>query len=100
MSIESINSAMTPLQFARARATVRTVETNAALTSGSGNARSLPSAVSSAAASVIIPTHRLLPPATFHWSYRLATINGKAVAKRTPQLADTSYWSVALNRLG
>jgi len=99
MPIDSVNSAMTPLQFARARATIRTVETNTALTSGSGNARYLPSRTP-AAASVIIPTHRLLAPATFHWSYRRATANGKAVAKRTPQFADTSYWSVAINRLG
>jgi hypothetical protein len=91
---------MTPLQFARARAGVRTVETNAALTAGAGGAPGHGPIVSQAPAETPVAAHRVLPPITFHWAYARTIINGKPAAKRTPQFADTSYWSVAINRLG
>jgi hypothetical protein len=100
MPIDSVNSAMTPLQFARAHASQRAIETSAALSGRGGSGRSYGARVSTAPDSVPIPPHRLVPPVTFHWSYARTIVNGKPAAKRTPQFADTSYWSIAVNRLG
>jgi hypothetical protein len=99
MPIDAVNSAMNPLQFARARSASRAVETNAALSSNGGNGRSYGTAAAPQPAAPL-PAHYSLPPAAFHWSYRLVRVNGKAVAKPTPQFADASLWSVAINRLG
>jgi hypothetical protein len=76
------------------------IETNAALSRRGGSGRSYGSRVSTAPESTPTPPHRLLPPITFHWSYARTIVNGKPAAKRTPQFADTSYWSIAINRLG
>jgi hypothetical protein len=100
MPIDAVNTAMTPLQFARARGRIRTVETNAALTSHSGSTRASAAAREQSAEESARRPHHNLPPATFHWSYTLTRVNGKPAAKRTPQFADTNLWSVAINRLG
>jgi hypothetical protein len=100
MPIDAVNSAMTPLQFARMRSQVRTVETSAALSSGSAGVRGAGLGRPAQTSVQAIASHRMIPPATFHWGYRLARVNGKPVAKRSPQFADASYWSVAINRVG
>jgi hypothetical protein len=100
MSIDAINTAMTPLQFARARSAARTVETaesSARRQSLSGFSRA-GAGISPATAETATASRLLLPPARFHWTYR--PIPGKSAAKRTPQLADSAYWSLGLNRLG
>jgi hypothetical protein len=100
MPIDSVNSAMTPLQFARTHASSRSIETNAALSGRGGSGRSYGSRVVAAPENASTPPHRLLTPVAFHWSYTRTVVNGKPAAKRTPQCADTSYWSIAINRLG
>jgi hypothetical protein len=100
MPIDAVNSAMTPLQFARERSLIRTVENSVALSSGSqGSGRAISTRAAAAPAAAPQP-HRMIPPATFHWSYRPAHVNGKQVAKRTLQFADTSFWSIAINHFG
>ena len=37
---------------------------------------------------------------TLHFIYRATRENGRAVAKRTPQLTDTRYWSIMFDRAG
>jgi hypothetical protein len=100
MPIDAVNAAMTPLQFARARSANRTIETSAALSSGSPRSRGHLPVANPSPPDARIPSHRLLTPVSFHWAYSRTIINGKHVAKRTPQFADTSYWSIGLNRLG
>ena len=101
MAIEGVHTLMSPLQFARARSASRAVETSEAATrqaggSGRGDVRGV---VLARPGGVSRP-ERLVGAATFHWSYRSVMVNGKSVAKRVPQLADTKYWSFNLNRLG
>lgn len=101
MSIEGVNTAMTPLQFSRARSASRAVETTDASTRRAGpsaqfnlaSGRQTPQPSSAQAARDV-----LLPPTRFHWTYR--PVPGKVAAKRLPQVADSAYWSLGLNRLG
>ena len=100
MPIDGINTAMTPLQFARARAASRSVETTGSTTT-KGNGRPVPlTLITNAPNSIPLSPDRLVVPATFHWSYRPTLVNGKRAAKPIPQLADTDNWSFTLNRLG
>ena len=103
MPIDAVNSAMTPAAIRPPpRSANRTVETKRRphlprrqrpfLRPNRRNRPPLPSPPHSRTGS--------LPPTTFHWSYRLSRVNGKPVAKRTPQFADTNFWSIAINRLG
>ena len=99
MPIDGINTAMTPTQFGRARSAVRTVETTEASVrrkAMAGNSSPSPQTANPAIAARQIPT--TLTPARLHFTYR--PIPGKPAAKRHPQVADTAYWSLALNRLG
>ncbi len=101
MAIEGVNTRMTPLQFARARSASRAVETSEAATKeAGGSGRGFSGGAGTGGGAVMSRPERLIAPATFHWSYRPMMLNGKAVAKRVPQLADTKYWSFELNRLG
>jgi hypothetical protein len=103
MSIEGINTAMTPLQFSRALSSRRAVET----TESSSKRWGLPGQAGTAAerlgaqVEVAQASRALLPPVPkdrFHWTYK--PIPGKVAAKRLPQVADSAYWSFGLNRLG
>jgi hypothetical protein len=100
MPIEGVNTAMTALQFAHARSFSRAVET-ANHPSSKSQQNTLPhlqKLSGSALRSVLrSPTHMLLPPASFHCTYR--PLPGKSAAKRQPQVADSHYWSSCLNRL-
>jgi hypothetical protein len=100
MSIEGINTAMTPLQFSRARSASRAVETTEASTRRAGMDGQGGTAGDRAAAQpqAAQSSRGVLPPAGFHWTYR--PIPGKVAAKRLPQVADSAYWSFGLNRLG
>ena len=101
MSIAGVNTAMTTIQFARARSASRSVEANAATTSKAGNGRNtaLPIRGQVPVAAPVDPARLVLAP-TFHTIYKLSHKNGKSVAKRTAQLADNDYWPSMLNRLG
>lgn len=101
MPIEGVNSAMTTLQFAQVRSATRSVETTGPTTShAAGRGHAGFPAANPAPAARPIAVDRLVVPRSFHWSYRPTVVNGKRAAKRTPQLADTDYWSFSLNRLG
>lgn len=102
MPVDGVNSRMTTLQFARAVSRQRTVETSDSATSnGTGTRETF---LASGALAPPAPGARrapaALPPASFHWSYRPVVTNGKTAAKRIPQFADSTYWSVALNSVG
>jgi hypothetical protein len=100
MAIEGINTGMTPTQFTRARSLTRTVETAEQSASQRGGAalgthRNVSTGVGNGRREAGLP---LLPPTRLHFTYR--PIPGKSAAKRTPQVADTNYWSLSLNRVG
>ncbi len=98
MGIDGVNSAMTPLQFARVRSATRAIETSAPTTGNGGSGRHvfLNGSPGGLARST---SDRLIMPPTFHWAYRPAIINGKRAAKRTPQFNDSAFWSRSLNSL-
>ncbi len=100
MAITGVNTAMNPLQFATARAQLRTVETTDHTSTRSPRGMS-GMAIPPAAVILGRPAPkppRLIAAATFHCTYR--PITGKLAAKRLPQVADNAYWSLSLNRLG
>ena len=100
MPIDGIHSAMTPLQFARARSASRSVETTGSATTNA-NSRPFPrTLITNAPNSLPLAPERLVAPPSFHWSYRPIHVNGKRGAKPVPQLADSDYWSSTLNRVG
>ena len=100
MAIDGINTAMTALQFARARGAGRAVETtlaasgrrNGGVLHGNGGVSGRNGGEKGRNVEVL--------PAIFHWSYGVAVVEGRAVAKRKPQLADSDNWSYSINRLG
>ena len=100
MSIDGINTAMTPLQFSRARSASRAVETMEASVKRSVSSAGQRAAVSRMASETRSETssRALVAPAGFHCTYR--PVPGKPAAKREPQVADSAYWSFQLNRLG
>jgi len=100
MPIDGINTAMTPTQFGRARSAVRTVETTEASVRRNASAWQTAATADQPATPAISGPQaaRTVLPARLHFTYR--PIPGKPAAKRLPQVADSAYWSLALNRLG
>ena len=100
MAIDGINTAMTALQFARARGAGRAVETSLGASKG-GNGRVLGGNGSALEGKGREKGRQMeVSAAVFHWSYQVAVVDGRAVAKRKPQLADSDNWSFSFNRLG
>jgi hypothetical protein len=103
MAIDGINTGMTALQFARARAAGRTVETS--LQTSTGTARGGHGTVGGGHVGGNGGKGRetgTVPAVqdAFHWSYRAVVVDGRAVAKRKPQAADMDNWSSSFQRLG
>jgi hypothetical protein len=97
MPVEGVNTAMTPAQFVAARTRSRPVEDagRAATRPGSGGLTA--AAADRPQPPTALAAARLVPPATFHFTYR--PVPGKPAARRTPQVADAAYWSFSLNRV-
>ncbi|MGN6368974.1 MAG: hypothetical protein ACTHN5_12000 [Phycisphaerae bacterium] len=103
MAIDGINTGMTALQFARARAAGRTVETS--LGASTGSARGGNGTVGTGFGTEKVPKSAefgVVPAVrdAFHWSYGVAVVDGRAVARRKPQAAEGDNWSASFQRVG
>ena len=101
MALEGINTAMTPLQFARMRSASRAIESNESLGKKSSAGRNAALSMRAATAHAGPPApERLVPPPSCRCIYQLSTSNGRPAAKRALQRADIEQWSWRINRLG